>query len=269
MRVPGLKILWRLILTLPVLLLVNGCATQCRQNYALPFDFQRDTFAYRNDLKWEYLFDDATGKTSHRRREPEPDYTHHCFVVARSARQFFQHATFDAGRPAVDEADYRKLIHQVVGRDPMRCTADEERVVIPGFANLREFSLAREQLLKEECGGAWRSYLQRGHWRMVLPFTRGHQEREAARLAESIRENRPPIVHIVSFPQLAINHALVLFAVEEVADELHFAAYDPYDPSRPVPLTFDRSARKFLFDRNAYFTGGKVNIYEIYRAWNY
>ena len=252
-----------------VLWLAGGCATRCAQQYPRAFDFSKDTFAYRNDLKWEYVFDDATGKTSHCTREPEPDYTHHCFVVARSARQFFQHARFDPTLPEADDRTYRKLINRIVGRDPMRCTSEEERDVIPGFANLREFSIGQERLLKEECGGAWRSYFQRGHWRMMLPITRGHQEREVQRLIASIRQNRPPVVHIVKFPQLTINHALVLFAVEEDDSQVRFVTYDPYEPSAPQTLTFHRDARRFTFPRNAYFIGGGVDIYEVYCAWNY
>lgn len=258
----------RLILLTLVLAAATGCASRCVQQYPRAFDFKTDTFAYRNDLKWEYVFDDATGKTSHRTREPEPDYTHHCFVVARSARQFFQHARFDPARPRVDDRTYRQLINHVVARDPSECTAEEHRIVIPGFANLREFSTAKAALLQEECGGAWRSYFQRGHWRMMMGFTGAHQEREVQRLIASLRANRPPVVHIVKFPTLTINHALLLFAVEETPTEVKFSTYDPYEPFVPQTLTFDRATREFSFPRNPYFIGGKVDIYEIYRAWH-
>lgn len=250
------------------LLLCSGCASRCVQEYERPFTFQTDTFAYRNDLVWEYVFDDETGKVSHRSRDPKPDYTHHCFVVARSARQFFQHARFDPHLARVGEQRYRSLIRQVVARDPSRCTPLEDRIVIPGFSDLRDFSQGKEQLLKEECGGAWRSYFQRGHWRLVMPFTRGHQQREAQRLAAAIRSGKPPVVHIGKFPQLTINHALVLYSVVETSDQIHFATYDPYEPHRPETLTFDRQTRTFSFPRNPYFVGGEVDIYEIYKRWN-
>ena len=252
-----------------LLALLCGCASPCVQKFDKPFDFTRDTFSYRNDLVWEYVFDDAAGKTSHRDKEPKADYTHHCFVVARSARQFFQHARFDPVLPRADAATYRKLIHRVVGRDPSGCTADRDRIVIPGYANLRAFSVGEERLLKEECGGAWRSYFQRGHWRMMFPFTRGNQEREAAKLVASIRTNQPPVVHIVKFPQLTINHALVLFGAEETPAQIRFATYDPYEPNVPATLTFDRATRTFSFPRNPYFIGGQVDIYEVYRSCFY
>jgi len=249
--------------------LVGGCATRCvREANDRPFVFGRDTFSYRNDLVWEYVFDDTTGKTSHRTRDPRPEYTHHCFAVARSARQFFQFARFEPTLPQVDDVSYRKLINQVVARDPMRCGV-AERIVIPGFTNLYDFSVRKPKLLQEECGGAWRSYFQRGHWRIMHPFSRAGQVREAEWLVREISNQRPPIVHLVRFPQLTINHAIVLFDVQETEDVIEFSAYDPYEANHPVPLTFNRKTRTFSFPRNPYYIGGEVNVYEIYRTWFY
>jgi hypothetical protein len=250
-------------------LLLNACASPCVQRYERAFNFTQDTFSYSNELVWQYQFDDASGKTSHRSKYPPPDYTHHCFVVARSARQFFQHARFDVAQPVADDPTYRALIHQVAGRDPMRCTPDEKRVVIPGYPNLREFSVAKEGLLKAECGGAWRSYFQRGHWRMLTPFTRSGQDQTAQRLLASLRGNAPPVVHLVRFPQLSINHAVLVFDARETEKEIEFMVYDPFDPMKPAVLTFDRSTRTFRFPRSPYFIGGKVDAYEIYRTWCY
>ena len=162
-----------------VLALLCGCAAHTPFVGSRPFDFQKDTFAYANELVWEYHFD-PNGKWVHQRREPPPDYTHHCFVVVRSARQFFQNAKFDPTLPVADDATYRRLIRAVVAIDPARVVPEEKRIVIPGYADLRSFSEAREALLKSECGGAWHSYFQRGHWRMVFPFNRRHQASTAA-----------------------------------------------------------------------------------------
>src|SRR6266496_536599 len=94
-------------------LLLAGCATSPRSTPdARHFIFERDTFAYANELVWEYRFD-AQGKWTHRRHEPKPDYTHHCFVVARSAKQFFQNARFDPALPKADSSTYRRRIHEV------------------------------------------------------------------------------------------------------------------------------------------------------------
>lgn len=247
-----------------------GCASSARDaSFARPFVFGHDNFSYANDLMWVYYKDPATGKMRHKDREPSPDYTHHCFPVARSARQFFQHARFDPTLPVVDERTYRRLIRQVVKTSPRKLLKPEEQIVIPGFPDLFAFSQAHEKLLKQECGGAWQSYFQRGHWRMIMPFSRNHQSRTAARFQESIRRNRPLVVHVVRFPSLVINHAIVIFDVREKDGVLEFAVYDPYDPLKPATLTFVPKERRFYFPANDYFVGGRVDAYEVFCSWNY
>src|SRR5262245_44685462 len=136
---------WLIVLTG---LLLAGCATS--PPYASGsrhFSFEQDTFAYANELVWEYHFDDD-GKWTHRSREPKPDYTHHCFVVARSAKQFFGNARFDPALPKADSATSRTLIRKVLSRSPRKALPDEKKIVIPGYANLRAFSQEQEALLK-------------------------------------------------------------------------------------------------------------------------
>jgi hypothetical protein len=251
-----------------LLALCTGCASRpvSDTGFARPFQFERDTFAFANELVWEYIHDE-NGDWSARRREPKPDYTLRCFVLTRSVRQFFQHARFVPDAPRVDHDTYRSLIQQVVGTDPARVWPEDDRVLIPGYRNLREFSRAHEDLLKEECGGAWRSYVQRGHWRLVFPFSRRHQEDMAGSLVEALNRNRPPVVHLIRFPNLSINHALLLFTCEDDGDVIRFSAYDPNHPEEPVPLIYSRSTRTFTFPVNDYFRGGEVNVYEVYRSW--
>ena len=260
----------RWFLVLALVAWTGGCATRnISQANHRPFVFGQDTFSYRNDLVWEYVFDDASGRTSHRPRDPKSDYTHHCFVMVRSARQFFQFALFDPAQPSVDDKTYRRLIGQVVARDPMRSIRQEKRIIIPGYASLSELSVAKPGLLQEECGGAWRSYFQRAHWRMIWSFSRSGQAEEADWLAREIENRRPPVVHLVRFPQLTINHAVLLFGVRETPGEVEFSAYDPFEPNQPVPLVFNKGTRTFHFPRNPYYIGGEVNVYEIYRSWAY
>lgn len=252
-------------------LLLSGCAAQrsARTGFDRPFAFQQDSFAYPNELLWEYHVDAASGKTVHTRKEPPAQYKLHCFVVANSARQFFLHARFDPARPMADDKTYRQLIKKVTSRSPRKVSAPDEKISIPGYANLYTFSQAQESLLKSECGGAWQSYFQRGHWRMIFPFPRSHQERIARQLLESLKRNRPPIVHLVRFPSLSINHAVLLFAAEETATEIQFAIYDPNFPERPGRLSYHREERRFYFPPNPSFAGGRVDAYEVYHAINY
>jgi len=261
----------RLVSTVVVALFLTGCATDKAPRPALsrPFNFASDTFSYSNQLHWEYRFDDVTGKTTTYNRNPPPDYALHCFVVARSARQFLNHARFDAGLALVSDDDYRHLVRKVVSRSARSVSPEDCKVLIPGFANLRELSEAKPELLKEECGGAWQSYFQRGHWRMIFPFTRRQRQRTAEELVEEVRANDTALVHVVTFPQLSINHAMLVFDAQDAGQEIRFCAYDPNNPLEPATLLFKKADATFEFPRNYYFIGGRVNVYEVFRGWLY
>jgi len=231
------------------------------------FDFQKDTFTFANGLLWEYHY--TNGVATHQRRVPKPDYALHCFAVARSARQFFQNARFDSNQPPVDEAAYRKLVDRVVAIDPAHHTLEKELVVIPGYPDLKSFSTTHERMLKEECGSVWRSYTQRGNWRMVFPFFRSSQEKTAQALLAKVHANTPPIAHLVRFPQETINHAVVVYDATETDKDIRFTIYDPNHPDEPGALNYDRATRTFILPANNYFAGGRVDVYEIYRNWSH
>jgi hypothetical protein len=233
-----------------------------------PFQFSADSFAFNNDLVWDYHFDKETGAIRTVRRDPKPDYTHRCFVVARSARQFFQFAKFDASRPSLTDDGYRRLIEAVIAHDPSE-TDSFARVVIPGFVDLRSFSNKKEALLKQVLGGAEMSFLQRGNWRMVFPFWRGHQEETAQNLLAEVRVHRPPVVHLATFPRETINHAVLVYDAIENAKEIRFKVYDPNNKDQPTTLTYDRASSTFYFPPSAYFMGGRVDAYEVYNSLVY
>jgi hypothetical protein len=236
---------------------------------ARPFQFERDTFAFANELLWQYHFDPVTGAMTTFTTQPPPTYAHRCFVMARAARQFLYHARFEPGMPAAEDETCRLQVREVVSRSPRQPSPETEKVLIPGFDCLRSFSQERETLLKAECGGAWQSYALRSHWRMVCPVTRGQQQRMARQLVRAHQENPAPIVHIFRFPQLTINHGLVLYGLVETDAGVQFQAYDPNIPAHPVELTYQRTDRTFYFARTHYWAGGKLNVIEVYRGWIY
>ncbi|MGD1086270.1 MAG: hypothetical protein ABSA47_16160 [Verrucomicrobiota bacterium] len=231
---------------------------------ARPFVFEQDTFAFPNELVWAYQFDPATGKTTSCRRDPPPTYALHCFVLVRSVRQFFWHARFEPAAPALEDAAYHPLVRQVMARNPRRPCAVERRIVFPGYSCLRQFSQEREKVLKGACGGAWQSYFLRSHWRMILPVFRWQEAWVAPRLARAVRQGRVPIVHLVRFPQLTINHGIVLYAAAKTEPGLQFTAYDPNIPERPSFLQYDAAKRTFFFAANCYWAGGRVDVFQIY-----
>ena len=231
------------------------------------FDFARDRFAFANELVWEYQFDAATAKMNFRPRAPRPDYAHRCFVLTRAARQFLYHARFDADQKLAGDEILLQLIRKIVALNPLKPCEPKAQIVIPGFANLFEFSAARENLLKAECGGAWRSYILRSHWRMVFPIARAHQQQTTAALVSRLEKNLSPIIHLVKFPSLTINHSMILFAAVTTEAGVEFSAYDPNQPTQPVKLTFDRAKKMFSLPANRYWAGGELNVIEIYRSW--
>jgi len=257
--------------TWPLLLLIFaiGCASpQTTARAPLrPFVFGEDTFAFANELLWHYEFDPISGKTKHSPERPRPDYTHHCFVVARSARQFFDNARFDPSAPVAHEQTYRRAVRKIIAVNPRHRLS--EPVTIPGYSNLFAFSRAHERLLKESCGGAWQSYFQRGHWRMIFSLNESHQDRMVAQVSDHVRAGLLPLIHIVRFPQLTINHALLLFDCRETVSGFEFLAYDPNSPTQPLPLEFYRVTHRFSMPATRYFVGGRVDVYEIYDAWDY
>lgn len=248
-----------------------GCALPRREPGAFPRSFEhgRDTFAYSNELFWTYQVDPKTGRTFHQWRKPSPDYAQHCYVVSRSARQFFQFAKFDPSLPTTDERTYRRLVRRVIATNPRHELNATNRVVIPGFASLHEFSAAHESLLKQECGTMWQSYFQRGNWRMIWHFSTRHQRRTADDLVKSIQRNRPAIVHVAHFPKLQINHALVLYAAQKNDEGWEFIAYDPNFATTPSHLYFREATGRFFFPPQSYFPGGVVDVYEIFHRWHY
>jgi len=246
-----------------MLAVVLGCAVRHPpDDSGRRFRFAEDTFAFANITIWEYDIDPGTKHVTWRPREPPPDFGLRCGTIARAARQFYAGARFDPGAPTVDETTYRQLIRRVLRTDPRR--PPDRPVVIPGDPDLRAFSAAHELLLKDVLNGPWQSYLQRGNWRMIFPFPPSHQRRLAAGLLAALARGWPPIVHVLRYPQLTINHLVMAFDAEETPDAIRFRVYDPNDADQPVTLTYDRTTRAFSLAPTPYFPGGPVKAYEVY-----
>ena len=102
---------------------------------------------------------------------------------------------------------------------------------------------------------------------MIFPISRGHQKRTAENLFAAIQCNFTPVIHLVKFPALTINHGMILFDAAETKSGVEFSAYDPNNPEKPVRLKFDRAATMFSLPANSYWAGGGLNVIEIYRGW--
>ncbi|HET7378780.1 MAG TPA: hypothetical protein VFJ24_01945, partial [Gaiellales bacterium] len=127
------------------------------------FTFATDTFAFPNEI---------------RARHPDAAdlYANYCFVLARGLRQFFLFARFDAAAPKLTREAYVERVRAVAAHAPWEPAAPpDDRVVIPGYASLREFSRAEEAAVKEGLGGRFWTLVHWTNWRVTFPVTRGHQ----------------------------------------------------------------------------------------------
>ena len=233
------------------------------------FQFERDTFAFHHELVWKYHFDPVTGAMTTYKSDPPPTYYHRCFVLVRATRLFFDYARFAPELPSTDPEMYRKLVREIISRNPRRPCAEGEQVVIPGFDSLRSFSQAHEAVLKAECGAAWESYFLRSHWRMIFRVYGRFQERMAEKLKRSLAKRGISLVHLFRFPRITINHGIVLYRFADSADTIEFEAYDPNIPEHPVTLVYEKKRRVFTFAPNIYWGGGVLSVMEIFCDFPY
>jgi hypothetical protein len=244
-----------------------GCAGRAPVPAAAPpppFRFANDTFAFSNETVLEYDIDEATGHATWRKREPAPTFSLRCGSMARAARQFHLHARFAPDQRRPDAATLAALVGKVLAHDPRETRPTGDYVVIPGYADLRELSAANRPFFENTLGGVWWARLQRGNWRMIFPFPPGEQREEAERLAAALHRGETPILHVLRFPSVDVNHMILLFDVTETPEELRFQAYDPNDASAPIVVRWDRGMRTFVFPRTPYFGGGPVKAYGVF-----
>jgi len=242
-----------------------GCATPARTvTPARAFDFERDTFAYTNNNYWVYDLASNPNGTIAKKRLENIDHGQRCTVMSRTARQFFYGARFEREAPKLGADDYRDLIRRLLSTNPRLEEPIESPIVFPGYADLRSLSIDHEAILKEELQGRWTGYFQRGNWRMIFAFSPSQNRATARGLIEDSRRGHLPLVHVVNYPVIDINHTVLIFDHEESPLQIRFELYDPNNAEYSGSLVFDRASSTFSYNRTDYFAGGSVQVYEIY-----
>lgn len=217
------------------------------------FSFERDTFAFPNMIRSRHP-DDEPGL-----------YANYCFVLARALRQFAQFVRFDPAASKLDHAGYVERVTQVAARaayDPAPPPA--ERIVIPGYANLREFSREQETAVKQGLGGRWLTLFHWTNWRVVLPISDDHQERLALTIIDELRAGRLVQLLVSNFPKPELNHTVVVFESIPKKGAVDFVVWDPNNPDGPGIITFDQGAQGF-WATDVYDTDpGPIRAYQMY-----
>ncbi len=250
---------------LPILLLVGSCAhVPPKPSTQNAFQFDTDTFAFNNETKWHYV------EGVH---QPEPDgqsddkknYTQHCFVMCRAAMQFRKFARFDFSQPKLDAEKLAERVDQLCRRDVWRDSLSEsERIVFPGYANLRELSRDQAACLQDHLGAAWTTYIRVGNFCMIETPSDDHQARTNEELQQWISSGNPMILWIYNFPKRDINHSILAYSFKKEGGRFVYTVYDPNISEHPMTLEYDPATKLFSFPKTFYFAGGKVSVRPVY-----
>ena len=200
--------------------------------------FGVDTFAFANENRTIYR-----GK---------PDlYPGWCFVLARAVTQFHRFARFEPDAPRLTADEYTARVRRITARAPWReALPPGERIVIPGYGALSEFSRAEERAVKAGLDGRFWSWVHWTNWRVVFPMPRAQQEGVARETVAELQSGRPVQWLITNLPIVELNHTVVAYAYR--ADEqghIDFLVYDPNEPGVPGIIRFDRRAGRFSSTR--------------------
>ncbi|HEX2437899.1 MAG TPA: hypothetical protein VHT71_06275 [Methylomirabilota bacterium] len=219
------------------------------------FAFATDTFAFPNEI---------------RARHPDrPDlYANYCFVLARGLRQFFAFARFDPGAPRLTPEAYVERVRAVIDRAPWDAPLPAQaRIVIPGYATLREFSRDQEPALKQALGGRIGSLLHWSNWRVAFPVTRGQQGDVAREIVAELDAGRLVQMLVTNWPKPELNHTVVAFAYRAGFRGIDLTVWDPNDPSQPGTVTFERERGRF-FASHLYDTElGPIRAFRMHSSW--
>jgi hypothetical protein len=226
------------------------------------FNWRTDTIAFSNDTVFAYGIDEAGHLTMHRREKPAR-FAHRCFVLVRAVLQFHKFARFDPSLPRVSEDQYASLIRRVC-RIPIWMPAPARLIVIPGYRNLNDFSHAHENVLKQNIGNWFPTYLRFGNWRMIGPFPRFGQANAYAQLTRGLDRGKLQAVYLTRFPKM--NHCVILFDYHSIngGRTTRFDAYDPNYPNTLSWVEYDATQRSFNFERRWFWPGGRVNLMRVY-----
>lgn len=214
--------------------------------------FGVDTFAFANENRTIYR-----GK---------PDlYPNWCFVMARAVTQFHRFARFDPAAPRVTTDEYAARVGRITARAPWRAPLPpHERIVIPGYGALNEFSRAEERAVKAGLTARFWSWIHWTNWRVIYPMPGAHQEGVARETVAELQSGRAVQWLITNLPVLELNHTVVVYAYHAGSGLIDFVVYDPNDPAVPGTIRFDQQARRFSSTRLYNTSVGPIRAFRMY-----
>ena len=250
--------------------LIGCCAVAAEAGAERPFDFKRDTFSFDNETVLEYH--DGHASARHPRPGEKPKrFIQHCFVMSRTVMQFRKFVRFDRTQRALDDGELAERIRKITRVPPWSAPLPErERIVIPGYADLRSLSEARAEILQKNIGLGWPTYFRPGNWRIVLPHSPAQQAQTRDEVERQLRGGDGFFVaYLTNFPRsLNINHGVLVYAHRRGSGgkdgAYRYAVYDPNHHDAPRTLEWSDQERSFVYQRDTDFVGGRVIVWQVY-----
>lgn len=233
------------------------------------FQFKRDTLSFANSTVFEYREGVARLRSPNQPdKEKTPRYTRRCFVMCRTVVQFKKFARFDpGGRPLNDE----ELAHRVreLARHPVWESElpPAQRVVFPGYRNVRQLSEKRGWVLQKNIGLGWPTYFRIGNYRMVYNHSRNYQQKQHDEINKALDRGELFVGFLSDFPTLHINHAVMVYERKPSSPNEKVERYNTYDPNHPDgprELTWFPDKQVFNFEKDEEFVGGFARVFRVY-----
>jgi hypothetical protein len=247
---------------LAVFALLHGSAA------AAEFRFDRDTFAFQNATVLKYHDGIAFFRPQSEAGDPANSYTRRCFVMTRTAMQFRKFARFEPHDVPLNDRELAQRIRAVARRKPwLEALPENQRIVFPGYSNLREISKVHTQVFEANIGSGFMSYFRPSNVRMVFLESKGYQEKTHNNLDAALARGDTFVAFLTTYPKMSINHAVLIYGRKRSrpGDGLeHYLVYDPNHAEAPRELTWSPRERAFAYQKDIDFIGGFVRVYQAY-----
>ena len=257
----ALQIVW---LTVIFSLATVASSSSAPAGSADSFNYYRDTLAFAN---WTVFTYENGHIVSHKNKFGH-HYSRRCFVMTRTVAQFYKFALFEPNAPKLDNNELQRRIRAVTRKQPWHDPLPlEKRIVIPGYRNLRELSMANTRLMQGNIGLGWVVYLRPGNVRMFYLHDKNYQKKTHDLIEQALARGEFFIAYLSDFPILHINHSVLVYKHERPrsADGTdHYLVYDPNHPEAPRHLQWLPQKREFSYQKDKEFTGGFTRVFQIY-----
>jgi len=188
--------------------------------------------------------------------------------MCRTAVQFKKFARFDPHNAPLDDASLAARIRAVTRQAAWtESSAENQRILFPGYKDLREMSKAHRELVQLSIGHGWPSYFRISNVRMIFQDGTGYQEQTHARLNAALARDEFFVAFLTTYPRLSINHSVLIYERKSSSPNPgveRYLVYDPNHPESPRELTWSTRDRAFSYQKDWDFIGGFVRVYQVY-----